>query len=82
MKKFDLKNVAIASIFMIGIAFLIIAGAMIYGVCALYEFDSGLPGAFALVIIGVWVAHDSASMLNRWTLEYLSEIDLAKEDNK
>jgi hypothetical protein len=51
-------------------------------VSILYDFNSGLPGAVALVMIGVWVAYDFVSTMNRWSTESLSEMDLVTEDKE
>jgi|688.fasta_scaffold552830_2 hypothetical protein len=82
MKKFDLKKVAFATMMAMGVLFIVIAGAIIYGVSILYDFNSGLPGAVALVMIGVWVAYDFVSTMNRWSTESLSEMDLVTEDKE
>ena len=82
MKKFDIKKAAMVSIFLMGVLFVFIIGAMIYGARILYDFNSGLPGTLALVIVGVWAIYDFTSMLNRWAMKYLHEMDLAKEDDK
>lgn len=82
MTKFDAKKVAAVSILFFGVMFIAAAVSIIYGVKILYGVNSGLPGALALVIVGVWVIHDLTFMLNRRVLRHLREIDLAKEDDQ
>jgi uncharacterized RDD family membrane protein YckC len=79
MKKFDSIKTEIASILIMGLLFMLIAGAIIYGISVLYDINSGLPGAVALIMIGVWVAHDFAALLHNGAMEYMGETDVTGE---
>jgi hypothetical protein len=79
MKTFDFKKTESVSIFIMGLLFMLIGGVVIYVVSVLYDINSGLLGAVALVMIGVWVAHDFATLLHNGVIKYIGETDMTGE---